>query len=135
MKAEIVIRIDISTERCYNHVEEVVYYSIRIWYYEYLAALLKVHNPKRKVTLVMSNKDFLTGELYIEKKRTDLMRAKKGQLKKLLGERINDDLFGFASAGHERKIQTVRDALKALQEGKSDFYIPAEYINNVKKWV
>ena len=57
MKAEIVIRIDISMEKCYHIPEEVVYYRIQpidswsrwVWYYEYLAALLKVHNPKRKV--------------------------------------------------------------------------------------
>ena len=143
MKAEIVIRIDISMERCYSHVEEVVYYRIQpleswsrwIWYYEYLASLLKVNNPKRKVTLVMCNKDFLTGDLYIEKKRTDLLMAKKGQLKKLLSERVSDDLFGFVSDDHSRKINTVRDAIKALEDGRNDFYIPSEYINNVKKWV
>lgn len=130
-------------ERCYNHVEEVVYYRIQpidswsrwIWYYEYLAALIKVSNPMRKVTLLMVNKEFLTGEAYIEKKRNDLLKAKRGQLSKLMNETVIDDLFGFSSADHNRKICTVRDAIQALEEGKNDFYIPAEYINNVKKWI
>lgn len=142
-QAMIVIKIDVSMKRYYNIVEEVVYYRIQpisswsrwVWYYEYLAALVKVKNPTRKVTLYMCNIDYVSREDYIKKKMGDLLRAKMGQLKKLLNERINDDLFGFTSQKHQQKIETVRGAIKALENGEVNFYVPAEYKNTIKNWI
>lgn len=142
-EAIICVRIDISMERYYHLVEEVIYYRLLpisihfkwIWYFEYLAALVKVRHPKRKVTLFMGNIEYISREDYIDKKRNDLLRAKRGHLSKLLNEPINDDLFGLTRAEREKKITTLKDAIEALENGEVNFYVPAEYKNTVKQWI
>ena len=77
---QIAVRIDVSMLRYSNIVEKVVYYRIQpidtwlkwVWYYEYLAARVKVKHPRRKVTLTMGNIDFFDRESYIEKKKESL---------------------------------------------------------------
>ena len=69
-----------------SHADEVVYYRNKLpfeiaekwkWYFEYIAAIVKVNNPKRKVELVMCVQTLLQGQEYIESKSKTLLRAKE----------------------------------------------------------
>lgn len=143
MEAIICVRIDISIQRCYNIVEEVIYYRLQpisswskwVWYYEYLQSLVKVKNPKRKVTLYMGNIDYVSREDYIRKKLDSLLRAKRGKLKSLLNQHISNDLFGFAQEERNKKVENVREAIEALERGEVNFYVPLEYKNTIKNWI
>lgn len=72
------------------HVEEVVYYRYEVphttlsnyrWYFEYLAALVKVAHPKDRVNLLIlqigTEAPFLAGKYYIEKKQSHCLPIKK----------------------------------------------------------
>lgn len=57
---------------------EVIYYRNKLpmwiieqwkWYFEYLAALVKVNNPRRKVELIICAQTLKQGQEYIEEKR------------------------------------------------------------------
>ena len=75
------------------HVDEVVYYRNKLpmwiveqwkWYFEYLAARIKVKNPRRKVELVICAQKLLQGEEYIKVKSASLLKAKKSMLTRLI---------------------------------------------------
>ncbi len=124
-------------------VEEVIYYQyalpLRIverwqWYFEYLAALVKVHNPRRKVELVICAQEYNSVEDYISERTKNLLRAKKVKLKRTRTG-IEDDLFGFAKAEREKLTDKVQREIEALERGEINFYVPPEYINKIKKWI
>ncbi len=125
-------------------VEEVIYYQYALplqlvqrwkWYFEYLAALVKVHNPRRKVELVICAQDCKCAEDYISEKTKNLLRAKKIKLKQTRTGTYVDDLFGFAKAEQENKIAEVQREIEALERGEINFYVPPKYINKIKKWI
>ena len=75
-----------------HHADEVVYYRNKLsvsmiekwrWYFEYLAALIKVNNPLRKTELTICPQTLLQGEEYIEEKSKTLLKAKRTKLKTL----------------------------------------------------
>lgn len=124
------------------HPDEVIYYRNKLpmrivsqwkWYFEYLAALVKVHNPRRKVELTICAQTLLQGQEYINARRATLLRAKKSKIKQLQNTSINDDLFSFTRQSHNEKMQNVQDEIDALERGEYNYYIPPEYINNIKK--
>lgn len=124
-------------------VEEVIYYQyalpLRIverwkWYFEYLAALVKVHNPRRKVELVICAQEYNSVEDYISERTKNLLRAKKVKLKRTRTG-IEDDLFGFAKAEREKQTDEVQREIEALERGEINFYVPPKYINKIKKWI
>lgn len=143
MTTQIAIRIDVSMLKYSNIVEKVIYWRIQpidtwlkwVWYWEYLAARIKVKHPRRKVTLTMGNIDYFDRDLYIEKKKASLLSAKKAKLSKLMKNPINDDLFGWASAENADSIAKVKKAIQELEDGVVNFYVPAEYINDTKDWI
>lgn len=125
------------------HVDQVVYYRNKLpmwivekwrWYFEYIAAAIKVANPRRKVELIICAQTFLQGDEYIEAKRASLLRAKRSKLKKLENEPIAKDLFGFEEESINSKINAVRSEINDLENGIVNFYVPAAYINLVKQW-
>lgn len=127
-----------------THVDEVVYYRARMdinfalrwkWYFEYLAALIKVNNPRRKVEFLFGPQDLKTGDLYIEEKRKSLLKAKKTQIKKLCLPVVDDDLFGFKSQQAEEKKDMIQKEIDSLERGEFNYWYPVEYINRVKKWI
>lgn len=127
--------------------DEVMYYNYAVphqvfvrykWYFEYLAALVKVANPKEKVELLMNqlgNDDpFLAGEWYIEKKTASLLKAKRSQLKGLCNKRFDDDLFSFKGQEVEEKKERLRGEIEALERGEFNYWYPPTYINKVKRF-
>lgn len=126
-------------------VEEVIYYRYNqplqfvqrwMWYFEYLAALVKVHNPHRKVELIICSQDnMLCGEDYISEKTKNLLRAKKRKLKQTRHGYYEDDLFGFTKAERENKLSDIQEEIDALERGEFRYYVPPTEINNIKKWI
>lgn len=143
MTTQIAIRIDISHLNMPSIVEEVIYFRLQpidtwlkwVWYWEYLAARVKVKNPRRKVTLTMCNIDYFDRDLYIEKKRSSLLTARKAKLTKLMNKPINDDLFGWTSAENMDAIAKVKQEIQDLEEDAVNFYVPVSYVNKVKQWM
>ena len=126
------------------HVEEVVYYRNKLpmwiveqwkWYFEYLAARIKVKNPRRKVELVICAQTLLQGEEYIKAKTITLLRAKRIQLKKQQERHIDVDLFGFAQEIRSKKIEALMTEIEALERGEFNYYVPQTYINTIKDWI
>lgn len=126
------------------HADEVIYYRNKLpmrivgqwrWYFEYIAALVKVSNPRRKVELVICNQTLLQGQEYIDARRVTLLRAKKSKMKQLQNTPINDDLFSFGRQAQDVEIQAVQGEIDALERGEFNYYVPPEYINSIKKWI
>ena len=123
---------------------EVIYYRNKLpmwiieqwrWYFDYLAALIKVSNPRRKVELTICAQILKQGQEYIDEKRETLLRAKKSRLNKLKNTPIQEDFFGFARNEQNRKIQAVQGEINALERGEFNYYVPPTYINKLKKWI
>lgn len=123
---------------------EVIYYRNKLplwiieqwrWYFDYLAALVKVNNPRRKVELIICAQTLKQGQEYIEEKSRNLIRAKETKLKRLENTPVQDDLFNYAKDEREKKIQTVQGEINALKRGEFNYYVPVTYINKIKKWI
>lgn len=123
---------------------EVIYYRNKLpmwiieqwrWYFDYLAALVKVNNPRRKVELIICAQTLKQGQEYIEEKSRNLIRAKETKLKRLENAPVQDDLFNYAKDEREKKIQTVQGEINALKRGEFNYYVPVTYINKIKKWI
>ncbi len=138
-----VVKIAVSSRTDYFHIEDVVYYRSGmspdfvtrwLWYFEYLAALVKVHNPRRRVELVKGPTDILLGKEWHDYRREVLLKSRRMKLKKLEKGVIDDDLFHFKSqdnAAERAKVQSQIDALE-----RDEFPIPEfpEYVNKIKQY-
>lgn len=143
IKIEDAICVKITIYKDY-HADEVIYYRNKLparivskwrWYFEYVAARVKVSNPRRKVELFIGPQTLLQGQEYIDARRATLLQAKKSKMKQLQNTPINDDLFSFGRQEQDRKIQNVQGEIDALERGEFNYYVPPEYINVVKKWI
>lgn len=123
---------------------EVIYYRNKLpmciidqwrWYFEYLAALVKVNNPRKKVELIICAQTLKQGQEYIEEKSKALLRAKKSKLKKLQNAPLYNDFFNFAKEEQDKKIKAIQEEINALERGEFNYYIPPTYINRIKNWV
>ena len=123
---------------------EVIYYRNKLplwiveqwrWYFDYLAALVKVNNPRLKVELTICAQTLKQGQEYIEEKTKTLLRAKKAKLKKLQSQPVQDDLFHFERERREKAIQGLREAVAALERGEFNYYVPPTHINKIKNWI
>lgn len=142
MKNQICVKMTIYDK--HGHASEVVYYRNKItidmsvkwrWYFEYLAALIKIKFPRNKVELFIGVQDLLQGKEYIEKKTNDLLSFKKGQLKKYTAGFFDDDIFNFTKEKQNTKIERIKQEIEDLEQGKFKYYVPAEYINNIKQYL
>lgn len=123
--------------------EEVVYYNGNLpldmcvrwkWYFEYLASLVKVANPKRRVEFYCGRQNLPLGQDYIEVKTKTLLKGKRSQLSKL-DKQVDDDLFGFTSEAREKKRQRILKEIEELESGVFRYYVPPVYINKLRKWL
>lgn len=123
---------------------EVIYYRNKLplwiveqwrWYFDYLAALVKVNNPRLKVELTICAQTLKQGQEYIEEKSKTLLKAKKAKLKKLQSQPVQDDLFHFERDRCEKAIRELREAVAALVRGEFNYYVPPTHINKIKNWI
>ncbi|MBQ8969197.1 MAG: hypothetical protein IJ064_05655 [Bacteroidaceae bacterium] len=139
-----VVKIDVSSETNYFCVDDVVYYRsgmtadfvVRwLWYFEYLAALVKVSNPKRKVTFYKGPQDILLGKEWHEHRRQAMIKSRATRLKKLGKGVVDDDFFHFKSQDNEKAITEVKAQMAALERDEYPIADFPEYINKIKEYV
>lgn len=139
-----VVKISVSSETNYSHIDYVVYYRSGmspdfvqrwLWFFEYLAARVKVANPKRKVELYKGPQDIMLGSEWHEYRRSVMMKTCNTKLKKLEKGVVNDDLFHFASQDNDRKISEVRSKLESLAKDEFPIQEFPEYINRIKYYI
>lgn len=123
---------------------EVIYYRNKLpmwiieqwrWYFDYIAALVKVNNPRRKVELITCAQTLKQGQEYIEEKSKTLLRAKETKLKRLENTPVQNDLFNNAKEEQDKEIQAVQGEINAIKRGEFNYYVPPTYINKIKKWI
>lgn len=123
--------------------EHVVYFRYNLpmhivekwkWYFEYLAALVKIHKPRQKVELRISVQEVLCGSDFIREKTKNLLRARKIKLKKTRTGLVDDDLFGFNAAEKEATEKSIIAEIEALERGEYHGYVPPTYINRIKEF-
>lgn len=126
------------------HADAVVYYRRYMnidfilrwqWYFEYLAARLKVSHPREKVELLCGRIDLLTPAEYADKKRESLLRAKRGQIKKLENTPDELDLFDIAINKKREKIERIENEIHRLENGEQIFWVYEDYINEIHKYI
>lgn len=131
------VKITIGT---FAMVEDVIYYrsNHRLaninnwkWYYEYIAALVKVNNPRKTVKLSIGYQDVKVGNEYIEEKTKSLLKYKKSAVIRLKKGVKNDDLFSFASSANEGKINQLEQEISDLENGIFNYAKFPEYINKI----
>ena len=111
------------------------------WYFEYLAALLKVRHPRRRVKLEYFNvtdakpEDCAEcGGDYVRTHLPKRLAAKRKELGKYTKEHPQD-LFGFTENEMREKAEKVRAQIRDLEAGTYDAWVPPTYINKVKEWL
>ena len=143
-KCRCVVKISVTTENDPYHIDDVVYYRSGMspdfavkwsWYFEYLAALVKVRNPKRAVFLYGGEQKILLGRDWHDYRRNVMMKSRTTKLKQLEKGVVDDDMFHFKSEDNERKKAEVKAQLESLE--RDEFPIPEfpEYINKIKAYV
>lgn len=139
-----VVKITISDENDYFRVGDVVYYRSGmtpdfvdrwLWYFEYLAALVKVNNPRRRVEFYKGPQEVLLGKEWHEHRRLAMIKSRNIKLKKLEKGVVDDDLFHFKSQENEKKIEQVKKQIEALERDEHPIEEFPEYINKIKKYV
>lgn len=125
-------------------VEDVIYYRSNHkldyvnkwkWHFEYLAALVKVHNPRKTVRISIGYQDVKVGAEYIEEKTKSLLRYKKAALNRLKKGVENDDLFSFKSTDNETKIKQLEQDIHDLENGVFNYAKFPDYINEIKRYL
>ncbi|WP_304472869.1 hypothetical protein [uncultured Duncaniella sp.] len=145
-----IVKISVSFVGGYS-VEDVIYYQYKLpmnlmlkykWYFEYLMALVKIHNPRRHVELRIGRQDdktgdnlILCGQDYIDAKTSSLIAGKKRTITKLRNRMPADDLFGLGKAECEANIAGIQAEIDALERGEFNYYVPATYINKIKQYI
>lgn len=144
MEKRCVVKIAVSSETDYYHIDDVVYYRSGmepefierwLWFFEYLAAKIKVANPRRKVEFYKGPQEIKLGREWHEYRRGVMMKSRTTKLKQLEKGVVDDDLFHFKSEDNERKKAEVKAQLESLE--RDEFPIPEfpEYINKIKDYL
>lgn len=126
------------------HADRVVYYRGQIsidmlekwrWYFEYLAARIKVKHPRRKVELTICPQTLPLGDEYVQEKIKNLLRHRRSKLQKLINTPVASDLFNDNQTDLENKIEQTRAEIAALERGEYTGWVPPYYINEIKQWI
>lgn len=126
------------------HVDKVVYYRNKLpvssiekwrWYFEYLAARIKVKHPRRRVELTICTQTLLQGDEFVKEKIKNLLKYKRARLKKLLVKPVENDLFQIKQRDAIEKIDQIETEINRLERGIYNGYIPPVYINDIKNWI
>lgn len=122
--AKCVVKISVSSTLNYHLVDRVIYYKSGLspdfiekwmWYFEYLAALVKVKNPRIKVFFYYGPQDCMIGDEWHQYRRNVLLKNKQRKLKKLEIDVIDDDLFHFKSQDNEQKKNEILLEIEQLE--------------------
>lgn len=139
-----VVKISVSTPDNYTHIDDVIYYRSGMspdfvdrwmWFYEYLAARVKVANPRRRVVIYHGPSDILVGQAWHDYRRQALLKSRKNKLKQLQKITPDGDLFGVAKADYELLLCNVKQQITELEH--DEYPIPdfSVYINKIKYYL
>lgn len=138
------MKISISTESSRSMVADVLYYRGNVsvlfierwrWFVEYLAARVKVANPRRTVWVYIGPQEVMVGKEWHEYRRGVLLKSAQKRLKKLEEGVVDDDLFHFKSQENEQKQEAERSKIEALEKDEFQFAEFPEYINKIKQYL
>lgn len=127
-----------------HRVDAVVYYRRYMnidfiirwrWYFEYLAARLKVAYPREKVELLCGRIDLLTPAQYAIQKKENLLRAKRGLIKRMENTPDELDLFDIAINKKKDKLERLKDEIRRLENGEQIFWVYGDYANRIKEYL
>ena len=127
-----------------THADKVVYYRNKLpmaiiekwkWYFEYLAARIKVRHPRRRVDLVICSQTLLQGEEFVQERIKNLLKHRRSRLQKLINTPVTSDLFSSNQMELDKKIEQARAEIEALERGEYNGYVPPVYINDIKQWI
>lgn len=139
-----VVKISVSSPTDYYHIDDVVYYRSGmsvdfvtrwLWFFEYLAARVKVSNPHCKVEFYKGPQTILLGRDWHDHRRNAMIKSRNIKLRQLQSTIVVDDLFHFASSDHAKKIEDIQNQIQLLSDDTypiSDF---PEYINKLKLYL
>lgn len=141
-----IVKITISHSNYYFTAERTVYYRSGmspdfvtrwLWFFEYLAARIKVANPRRRVELWKGplSDGILLGADWHEYRRGVMIKTRERKLAKLEQGVVDDDLFHFKSSDNAARCEVLRQELADLKADR--FPIPEFpiYINEVKHYI
>ncbi len=145
------IRITIGLPNKPGSVDETVYWRYRLpmdmmlrwkWYFEYLAARLKVEHPRREVRLDIINitndtdnrGGSLCGDDYVRWSLPRRLAAKRRELGKYTKD-YPQDLFGLKDAENAKKAAKIKKQIADLEAGVYNAYVPPVYVNKLKKYL
>lgn len=144
MESKCVAKIAVSNETNHCHLVDVVYYRSGMspdfvtrwrWFFEFLAAKVKVAHPKRKVELYTGPQNCMVGTEWHEYRRGVMLKSRQNKLKKLEKEAVDDDLFNFAQQDHDKKIADIKRQIDSLENDTFEFGEFPEYINKIKEYL
>ena len=144
MESKCVAKIAVSDETNYCHIVDVVYYRSGMspdfinkwrWFFEYLAARVKVAHPKRKVQLYIGPQNCIVGKEWHDYRRGVMLKSRKNKMKKLEKGMIDDDLFHFARQDNDKKIADIKRQIDSLENDTFEFGEFPEYINKIKEYI
>lgn len=130
-------------------VEEVVYFNLlpisiafnHKWWFEWVAALIKVRHRHREVKLKIEKLSdeiaFMMSPEYRERKRENILKRKQSELIKLLRLRSSGtDLFsGTDFCPYRARIKKLEYDICKLNNDDYYIYQPGQYKNNIRKWI
>ena len=144
MENKCVAKIAVSGKKNYCHIVDVVYYRSGLspdfvnrwrWFFDYLAARVKVANPKRKVELYTGPQNCMVGTEWHDYRRSVLLKSRQNKLKKLEKGVVEDDLFHFARQDNDKKIADIKSQIDSLENDTFEFGEFPEYINKIKEYL
>lgn len=139
-----VVKIGISSAANYTHIEDVVYYRSGMtpdfvtrwrWYFDLLAAMVKVANPRRRVELWAGPVDIMLGDEWHQHRRLAMLKSRNIKLKQLRNITPSSDLFGFGQQDHELRISEVQRQIALLERDEFPIADFPEYINKIKEYI
>lgn len=140
-----IVKITISMVNYYNHAETTVYYRSGMtpdfvdrwhWYFDYLAARLKVAYPRRNVVLTCAAQEgIMLGKEWHEYRRGVMLRTARKKLTELAAMPVEDDLFGFGRSERDAKVAKWTAKLEALEADTYPIPESPEYLNRMKEFL
>lgn len=107
------------------------------WYFDYLAALVKVCHPHLNVVIHCGtlDDDIKLGNDWHDYRRTTMLQSARRKLAQLESADIALDIFGFAQEDHARDLASQRALVEALENDTHPIPEFPEYINRIKEYI
>lgn len=141
-----VCKITISETWSYHQVARTIYYRSGMspdfvvrwrWYFDYLAALVKVRNPHQNVIIYCGPLDdeIKLGKEWHEYRRGVMLRTCRKKLTELAAMQVEGDLFGLGRSERDAEVAKWTAKLEALEADSYPIPDFPEYINLIKKFL